>query len=300
MRITLDQKTEAILASVLLCLPVSLYLALVCLLLSHRAFPAPVFFLLSAGFYILLRFAGTRLPEPDCSRRSSASAPRFCLSVFLACLAVLALYFAAYYPGGLSSDTWYQWRQAHGAVSLTDWHPALHTIFIRLLTRICDSPAFCVAVQLLFYALAVEYAVRSLLRTPVPRLLTALYAIYLILSPALSNLILYLWKDCAFAIAALFLSAQLLNVQFTDGQWLSSRRNRIALAVSLCFVSILRHNGPAFSLPVAVWLFVSFPRRLRAVLLSCLLALLLFIGIKGPLYRACGVQEEPLAELLQK
>ncbi len=286
-----DKRSPRI-ASVLLCLPVSLYLSLVCLLLSHRAVQLPVYFTLSAGFYLLLRLGSIRLTDPFRPQEVSSPAPRFCLSVFLLCLGALALYFAAYYPGGLSSDTWYQWRQARGTVALTDWHPALHTLFLRLLYRISPNPGFAVGVQLLLYALAVEYTVRSLLRTGIPRVLSALYAIYLILSPALMNHILYLWKDCAFTIAALFLSAQLLNAQFSDGEWLARRRNRIALAVSLCLVSILRHNGPALSLPVLVWLFVSFPGRPRRVLPVCLLSVLLFLGIKGPLYRVCGVHHE--------
>lgn len=279
-------------ASILLCLPVSLYLTLVCLLLTHRAFPILFFLALTAAFYVLLRLASMWLPEIVSHENPPVSNPQFCFPVFLACFVVLALYFAAYYPGGLSSDTWYQWRQAHGAVSLTDWHPALHTLLIWLLSRIYDNPAFCVAVQLLFYAFAVEYAVRSLLRTCVPRSITALYAIYLILSPALTNLILFLWKDCAFSIAALFLSAQLLNIVFTDAEWLTRRANRFALALTLCLVSILRHNGPALSLPVIVWLFVSLPRHTRTVLPICLLFFLLFLGVKGPLYRAFDVQQE--------
>ena len=279
-------------AAILLCLPVSLYLALVCLLLAHRPIPLPLFFALAAGFYLLLRLGGLRLPDPFLPRGDSAPAPRFCAPVFLTCLLVLALYFAAYYPGGLSSDTWYQWRQAKGEIGLNDWHPALHTLWLRLLLCFSQNPAFAVAVQLLLYALAAEYAVRSLLRAPVPRALTALYAAYLILSPAISNLILYLWKDCAFAVAALFLSAQLLNIQLSDGAWLAPRKNRAALALSLTLVSILRHNGLALSLPVIVWLFISLPRRARLLLPSCLLALLLFLGIRGPLYRAFGVRSE--------
>ena len=279
-------------ASILLCVPVSLYLALVCLLMKHRALPVPLFLALSAGFYALLRLLGKQIGGWAPHTKRAPSPPRFCAPVFLVCLAVLALYFAAYYPGGLSSDTLYQWKQAHGSVTLNDWHPALHTLFIRLLTHILDNPAFAVAVQFLLYAFAVEYTIRSLLRTPVPRPLAALYAAYLIFSPALSNLIVYLWKDCAFTIAALFLSAQLLNIQFTDGEWLIKRTNRIALALTLCLVSILRHNGPALSLPAAIWLFASLPRRWRAVLSACLLSVLLFLGVKGPLYRVCGVRQE--------
>ena len=288
----MTQRRNSRIASVLLSFSVSLYLSLVCLLLAHRTIPLPLYIALSAGFYLLLRLGSVSLPDPFRSREFVSPAPRFCLPVFLLCLGMLALYFAAYYPGGLSSDTWYQWRQARGTVALTDWHPVLHTLFLRLLYRISPNPAFAVGIQLLLYALAVEYAVRSLLRTGIPRILTALYSAYLILSPALMNLILFLWKDCAFTISALFLMGQLLNAQFSDGEWLVRWRNRIALAVTLCLVSILRHNGPALSLPILVWLFVSFPGDFRRIMSVSLLSVILFFGVKGPMYRICGVHYE--------
>lgn len=163
---------------------------------------------------------------------------------------VYAVYLVAYFPGGFSSDTVYQWRQIQGVMPYTDWHPALHTLMMAALLKLVDHPAFVLAVQGLCYALAVGYTADVLARWRIPKWVILVITAYLSLNPSISNIMLFPWKDCAFAIAALFLSAQLLDVHFSQGESLSPARC-LALGATLSLCAILRHNGVAMALPRA-------------------------------------------------
>lgn len=279
---------------------VALYSAMVLVLSLGRAVSLPVFALIAAALLALLLLLSRRLRGAGFSVAETPQplSPRaFAFGAGL-CFASMLLYFIAYYPGGVSSDTLMQWEDAH-LFRFHDWHPVLHTLMIWLLTRLVDHPAFVLLVQLLAYAAAVGYATAVLARWRFPKAACALFAAFLSLNPALCSIMTFIWKDCAFAISALFLGVQLLEIHLSCGEWLEKKRHLAALALTLALTSILRHNGLAMTLPAVVWLLVSHPERFRRTLAALLGAALLFAGIKGPLYGALGVThpESSLSEV---
>ena len=289
----MKRSPAADLAHGFMCLLVALYGAMIFVLMRMDAMPLPAFLLLALGLFALCMVLSRRLghwgfdlpAEPDrFSRRAFFAAAGLAF-------AVLMVYLVAFYPGGFSSDTMYQWRQIDGNDPFTDWHPALHTILLWLLTRVANELSFVLAVQALCYALAVGYLTATMLRWRVPRPLCALTALYLAASPGLSNLLLFPWKDCAFAICVLVLAAQLFALHASRGAWLAKKRCVLALAVTLCLCAVLRHNGIALVLAVCVWLVVSFPRRILRLGCAMLTALLLLLLIRGPLYGAFHVEK---------
>lgn len=272
---------------VVMALLVALYGAMVLVLSLGRAVSLPAFALIAAAMLALLLLLSHRLGGVGFSIADTPQplSPRaFALGAGL-CLASMLLYFIAYYPGGVSSDTLMQWEDAH-LFRFYDWHPVLHTLMIWLLTRICDHPAFLLLVQIAAYASAVGYATAVLARWRFPKAVCALVAAFLSLNPALCNIMTFIWKDCAFAISALFLGVQLLEIHLSGGAWLDKKRHLFSLALTLALTSILRHNGMAMTLPAAVWLLFCFPARAKRALAALLGAALLFAGVKGPLYGA--------------
>lgn len=290
----MKRSLPADLAHAAMCLLVALYAALVVVLMRRGSMPLPAFLLLAACLFALFLALAGRFktlgfalpPEPD----------PLSLRVFFAvsgfCLLVMGAYLIGFFPGGFSSDTGYQWRQITGGVGLSDWHPALHTILLWLLTRIVNHVTFVLIVQASCYALAVGYMTAVLWRWRVPRALCVLTALYLSASPGLSNPMSFPWKDCAFAICVLFLAAQMFCLHASQGAWLRRPLNSLALGVTFCLCAILRHNGIALVLAAGVWLLVSFPKALRRVFTSLLAALCLFLLIKGPVYAAFDVSKE--------
>lgn len=277
----------------LMCLLVALYAAMVVVLMRTDAMPVPSFLLLAGGLFALCLLLSKKLGRLGFDL--SAEPETYSLRAFLFAagfaFAVLMVYLIAYWPGGFSSDNTYQWRQITDSAAFTDWHPALHTILLWLITRVSNSLSLVVALQALCYALAVGHLTATLLRWRVPKVLCLLTALYLSASPGISNLLIFPWKDCAFAICVLVLSAQLFALHASRGAWLGKKRNLIALGATLCLCAILRHNGIALVLAACVWLFVSFPRfflRLGGALVTMLV---LFVLIKGPLYGAFDVEK---------
>lgn len=279
---------------------VALYGAMVLALSLGRAMPAAVFALIAAALLALLLLLSRRLRDAGLSIADAPQplSPRaFAFGAGL-CLASMLVYLVAYFPGGVSSDTLMQWEEAH-LLRFYDHHPALHTMMICVLTHIVDHPAFVLLVQIAAYAAAVGYATAVLARWRFPKAVCLLFAAFLSLNPALCSIMTFIWKDCAFAISALFLGVQLLEIHLSGGEWLGKKRHLAALALTLVLTSILRHNGLAMTLPAAVWLLVSFPARFRRALAALLCAVLLYAGIRGPLYGALqvGSPESSLSEV---
>ena len=160
---------------------VAVYIAFVALLMHHDAMPIPVFagIALAALAALLLgakACRNVRLDIPEQAGRPNRRA--FLLAAGFSVL-VYAVYLTAYFPGGFSSDTVYQWRQIRGIMPYTDWHPALHTLLMAALLKLVDHPAFVLAVQGLCYALAVGYTADVLARWRMPRWVVAVVTAYL-------------------------------------------------------------------------------------------------------------------------
>lgn len=275
----------------LMCALVALYAAAVAVLITRQPMALPLFGMLCVGLFAALLTAsraGARLDIALPAAPDRFPLRTFALSAGL-CLLVMALYLVGYYPGGYSSDSVIQWFQL-SSLDFQDQHPALHTLMLFALSRIVNSPVFLLFVQMLCFALAVGYASATLQRWHVPLALWLSFTLYLCLSPGISNMMAFLWKDCAFSICALVLGVQLVQIHLSQGAWLRHPLHIAALAVTLCLCSILRHNGPALTLPAAVWLFISLPAVRKRAALALLCAVALFAGIKGPLYDAAHVQ----------
>lgn len=276
-----------------MCMLVACYGAAVLLFLRTSVYRIPLFLLASGALVALLAWCSHREQPRGAALREQADP--FSRKVFFAAagfsLLVSLIYLIAYFPGGLSSDTFTQWQQVKGDAPLNDWHPALHTLLIWLCTRLVDHPAFVLLVQGILYACAVGYAAASMHRWRLPKPVIVLSVLYLSANPALSNTMAFLWKDCALAVAVLFLAVQLFEIHCSRGAWLRRRSRVFLLALTLALCAILRHNGIALSLAVAVWLLISLPGLRRRALATALLAAALFGGIKGPLYNAVGVQK---------
>lgn len=283
----------AALLYMLLCALVALYSACVIVLWQKTPMSPALFALLCIACFALLctlarGLGGAEIAVPQTPDALSARA--FC-SCALFCLSVMGVYFIAYYPGGISSDTISQWRQTQTLV-LDDWHPALHTLLILLCSRVINHPAFALFVQMVCFALSVGYMSAVLLRWRFPRALRMSILLYVCLSPAVCNVMTFLWKDCAFAICALLLCVQLLEIHLSGGAWLGRALHLCALTLTLTLCAVLRHNGIALALAAALWLWVSFPRaflRLGAAFAGVLVLLGL---IKGPLYSHMQVQPQ--------
>ncbi len=289
-------------ANGVMCLLVALYGAALVVLTRGSAVSPLLFAALAAGLMALCMLASRRfgpmgidLPEaPDkADRRVFFAAAGFSLLVSL-------IYLWAFFPGGFSSDTTTQWHQIQRDLPLDNWHPALHTIIFCLFTRTHEHPASFLFLQGVAYACAVGYCAMVMCKWRVPKALVLLTALYLSANPAISNIMAFPWKDCAFAIAALFLAGQLFEVHCSGGKWLLRPWNLTFTMLTLTLCAIFRHNGVALSLAAGVWLIVSFPKLRKFTLMTVVFAVVYYAIITGPLYAMVDVKKNatPLDETI--
>ena len=225
-----------------------------------------------------------------CAAKQKLS-PTVFFGAFLGVFAVLLLGLLAQYPGGfVRADIGWQWTQVQTG-NFDSWHPPAHTLLIWLVTRIVNSYGFFIAVQVLFFSLLVGYMASTLRAWGMQRLWVALFVLATLSAHATRGIMLYAYKDSMFTCFVLWAAVCLVNIVLSHGEWLGKWGNRIALAAALAFVSLIRLNGFFFTVPVLVLLFALYgKKRAAASAFSGGLALLLVLGVMGPLYRAVGVK----------
>ncbi len=225
-------------------------------------------------------FMGFDMKSPD-------RAVHFFFLFFSISLAVSLLWFAGRYPGSFSYDSINQINQALSG-KYSDWHPVLHTLlFFTLPLKLTNSAASIVVFQIIFFSLLMGYVGLTTLKYGGGRL-SAISMVYILASPYVLNMLMYPWKDVAFAISSAIAMIFLIRCYFSNGECLKRNYRIFLFALMLSFTTIFRHNGVLFTAPLLVALFFFIPKRkwIYIVLLS-----VTFIGvIRGPLYSYYNVQ----------
>jgi hypothetical protein len=259
-------------------------------------------FLFYQGFKFLL------VKKPSLSIHRSAEKTRLTPTVILIVTGIISAVFLlrllAYFPGGMGWDSIQQWKQVQ-AGAFNDWHPAIHTMIIWLVTRIVDHYTFFLAVQILVFAFVAGYLVATLLSWGVHRYWAYAFVGIILLSHSTPRIFMHPWKDTMVTILMVALAAYVVNIVFSNGRWIAKWYNAVALAIVGALITVVRHNGFFITLPCAVLLIIFYrktsmdpgtARRMtggRGVLIAVLGGLLIVIGITQGLYRLADVEKPP-------
>ncbi|MBR0220756.1 MAG: hypothetical protein IJQ63_03200 [Synergistaceae bacterium] len=202
---------------------------------------------------------------------------------FIIAFIYFLIYYVVYYPGCFSPDSLNQIQEAL-TNKYIDWHPTLHTLlFFKLpLTLTGECLGSMVLMQIILFALALAYMANTIYKYANFNY-ACLALAYVLITPVTPIIVLYPWKDVAFAITAILLIAFMLNIYFTRGEWLNNFRNLILFAVILTFATIFRHNAVLFTAPLFLALII-YANKKHALIIF-LISALLFAFIKIPVYR---------------
>lgn len=226
---------------------------------------------------------------------------KFGLGVFTGTFLVMLLYYAGYYPGGLTPDTFNQWYQVDKGF-LLDWHPAIHTLlFLKLPSLIWESLGFVSLMQIIWLGLAMAYLGIVMERWGIKKRWICLSLAFGIMNPASSITLSFVWKDTALTIFAVVLAGQLMEIVFSDGEWLKQWQNPLAFGLFGAFAMLMRHNAVLLVAPVMLLVIITYWRKVKyACIFSGMWMMFFVVGIKGPLYHVLGVQSHPqvTAEML--
>ncbi|HLF43289.1 MAG TPA: hypothetical protein VJA46_07160 [Acidimicrobiia bacterium] len=198
------------------------------------------------------------------------------------------VWWLGWHPGFASSDTIDQFGQIASGVYF-DQHPAIHTLYLNVLSLGGAQPGLVTLFQLLVLGVLLAYATRWLVEAGVPIWLAAGAAWLLGLSPAVAPTTLALWKDVPFGLLMLWAWVELLALavdpERADRPWPAVR-----LGLALAGVWQLRGNGPITVLPVLFVLAWVYRRQLRLIGITVGTTVLSLFLIVGPLYTVIDVQ----------
>jgi Family of unknown function (DUF6020) len=212
--------------------------------------------------------------------------PKWALAA--AAAAPLFVWWLGWYPGFASSDTIDQFTQVETGV-YHNIHPAIHTLYLGLLSQGGVRPGLVTLFQLLALAALLAYAAKWLVAAGVPTWLAVGVAWLLGLSPAVAPTTLALWKDVPFALLMLWAWIELLALAIEPERsyrpWPGVR-----LGLSLAGVWLFRGNGPITVLLVWVVVVWIFRRRLRFLGFMAGTVVIVVVAVVGPLYSMVGVE----------
>jgi hypothetical protein len=198
------------------------------------------------------------------------------------------VWWLGWYPGFGSSDTIDQFGQIE-AGTYFNHHPAIHTLYLDILSLGGSRPGLVALFQLLVFGLLLAYAARWLVAAGVPTWLAVAVAWLLGLSPAIAPTTLALWKDVPFALMMLWAWIELLALAVerdrADRLWPAIR-----LGLALAGVWLLRGNGPITVLPMLLVLVWVYRHRLRVVGIAFATIVVSVLVTVGPLYSLLDVR----------
>lgn len=206
------------------------------------------------------------------------------------CFVIMLLWYVAYYPGAFSPDSLNQYLQAVSG-TYNDWHPVWHTLLffslpLKLTGGRCASVIFF---QILYFSLTMGYIAMVIYKCAGLKAMAVTVAL-IILNPCTTTIMLYPWKDVAFALSgavAMAISTELYFKQNRD--WESKKCHFIVLGLFLANTTLFRRNAILFTFPLLVALFFYMSKRYWFGMV-CIFLITLFL-IKVPLYQSLNVEK---------
>ncbi|WP_333771145.1 DUF6020 family protein [Streptomyces sp. IBSBF 2435] len=236
------------------------------------------------------RFTGARfLPMVPALRRAADRVPeraRLPVAVGLLCEAVLLLWWLAFYPGLMSFDTvTYVWQVTTG-----HWrsdHSVAYDVLVWLSLQITGGLAALTFLQTVALAASLGYVCHGLRALGVRGRWAAAAPLAVVLVPSTGTFGIFVWKDSAYAIAAV--------LAFGACAHLVARQRPLLhwwlLAAAMTGLSVFRNNSyPAVAVAGLV-LLVAMPRRWRRIAAATLVPTAVALALNFGVYPAIGVQK---------
>lgn len=211
--------------------------------------------------------------------------------------------YLAYYPGIFSYDMYDQTPQAFGVVSLSKYHPPLHTLFWKLCLVIEQHIGFNALVlysilQMLLLAFAFAYILKFMTKKEFSNGLLLGTLLFFCLNPVIAIFSFVPAKDVLFTATFSVFTIELF--QFTEtcenkSQSISSSFMLITFGILSC---LLRNNAFFALIPALLVILLLARKQWKKIVLSGACILLGYTLINGPLFTAMGIDDGNSREML--
>lgn len=221
------------------------------------------------------------------TRFFSESAQPIYMIVFVLIWGIVLL---AYWPGILVSDSMYQWHQVQTG-TFDNWHPAYNTLYIYLLTRICNSPAFVLFIQIIILSYCIATFMCSLEKYyRVNKYFLLSCSVVLALIPLNFNSAVILLKDTLYSALLILLSAITIEAVNRPSFFTSSKK-LFKLFLVLLLISLFRHNGIIVTILYCFTVGIVFRKNIRRIYLIGGAATLIYLVMTTIGFSVLGISE---------
>lgn len=223
------------------------------------------------------------------NRPSSDKAALWKFGFFAVFFVWFSIRYLTFYPGVFFQDSISQYEQALTG-NYNDWHPVLHTLLTFKLPLLLTGgwTGSIVLFQITVLSVVLAYSFNTILIHS-NKIFTIVCVVLLMLDNRVFSFAISALKDTAFAICALLLMTYAMKIYFSKGEWINKPLNIGALAIVLIVATVLRHNAVLFTVPLMIAVAMYINKKKLFLLVLC--AVVLFAGIKGPLYTALDVEQ---------
>lgn len=246
-----------------------------------------------AGISLIVKRFSVQVRETEINKRRI-------IFYALPCFAMFMIFFIARFPAIFDFDVYVEWRLIHSnPMQLSNWHPLIHTMFMKGMTLIWDSPASIAIFQDILTALIIGYSLYRAEVFGVKRLWIWIAAGFLTINPIIASYSNTIWKDTLYADFILLLTVLIANIYFTKGSWIKSPLNMVLLIVTLFLSATLRFNGIISAVLSAIFICVLAFIKYRKYFIRYLLSISIFAIIlwfySDPLMHLLNVDQPPFA-----
>jgi len=197
-----------------------------------------------------------------------------------------------YWPGLMSPDSIMQWSEVQTG-QFTDAHPAIHSMFIWLLSRVWNTPAIFAIFHILLLGLLTAWGLGEIQKQKVAPVFLWAIALLFAFFPINGLLIISIWKDITYACAIFALFLQFTKIVLSNGKWLENNLNIAGFILAALTASFVRHNGLPVVLGSLFVLVVLYKNYLHKIMASIIIFIALWLGIRGMLYPLMNVKLYP-------
>jgi hypothetical protein len=227
--------------------------------------------------------------SPPWTKAAIAGGRRFLphLPVTVTAVALL-VWWSGWNPGILSTSSVHLWDQVITG-DFDNVAPAVYPISMWVVTRLWESPAFVVLIQIALVVLLLFRYQRAADRLGVPRWLSGIAVLAVGLLPAPASAIVSIDPGVARGIAALWLLVESLVVAHSPATALADRTTAVRLGLAAGAVSLLAPAGWVIGVGVLAALWFGVRRKPHLVWIPAALAVGLFVLVRGPVYALVDV-----------
>lgn len=260
--------------------------------LSLLALPG-LFLLLDALFRFLMGF----LLQKELKMQEKRKAGRFFLICWGGIFVLWVPYLLAQLPAVIDFDSVKQMNMLAGLVPLTDHHPFVHTMFIKLCLMIGGgSPIAYAVIQMLLLSCMFAFGAAWLYSKGVSKGICLTTAAYFALNPTHAMYSVLMGKDTLFGGFVLLFTVALCEAVLTKGECLRRPAWFLLTLISMLGIMFFRNNGPMVLAVLAVVLLIVFRRQWKQWLALFACVFVLLGVVKGPVFDAVGVRPTNFTE----